>query len=316
MAYTDISEHQWMIEDRARTGAYEEAIRRGIGPADTVLDFGCGLGILAMFAAKAGARKVYAVDRLPIVRLAHEIAKANGFSSIDFMYEPGHELSLPEKVNVIVSEWMGHFALREGMLGPLCDARDRLLLPGGRMIPERVTMKAALVRERGYHEKRCFFKKKPYGLDFSSAAQWAFSELSNEEILPEELLWPSATMATLDLATIKGPPALVEGELVPESPCTVYGIAGWFEADLGQGVRLDAGPLALPTHWQQLFFPFAEPWSVDPARPVKLRMTPVQLDDVQTRWQWWAGDGVSERSGDDLMLRAHLRRPLSPGLLK
>lgn len=316
MAYTDLSEHQWMIADRARTSAYDEALRRAVGAADAVLDFGCGLGILAMFAARAGARKVYAVDRLPIVRLAQGIAKKNGLSNVDFVFAPEGPFSLPEKVDVIVSEWMGHFALHEGMLGPLCAARDQHLVAGGRMIPERVTLKAALVCQPALYEERSFFNKMPYGLDFSSVTPWALSELSSEAIGAEDLLWPAATMATLDLATIAGAPGFVEGEVRPERPGTVYGIAGWFEAEMGHGIRLDTGPLAPPTHWKQLFFPFAEPWSVDPARPVKLRMTPVQLDEVHTRWQWWAGDGASERGGDNLMLLAYLRRPLSAGMLR
>lgn len=315
MAYTDVSEHQWMIEDEARTSAYGEALRRVVVPTDTVLDFGCGLGIMAMLAAKAGARKVYAVDRLPIIKLAQAIALKNELD-IGFVFAPHDDFELPEKVDVIVSEWMGHFALHEGMLEHLCAARDRHLLPGGRMVPESVTLKAALVTEKKFHDKRCYFQTEPYGFDFSPAMPWVFSELSNEVFTRQDLLAPSVTMAHLDLVSIERPPAFVEAELVPGSATTVYGIAGWFDADLGGGVKLDTGPEVTHTHWEHLFFPFAEPMLVDPSRPVKLRMTPVQIDDVRTRWKWWAGDGASERGGDDLMWQAYLRKPLAAGMMK
>lgn len=316
MSYRDVSEHQWMIADRARTGAYEAAIRASVRPGDVVMDFGCGLGILAMFAARAGARKVYAVDRLPIVRLAQAVARTNGLTGIDFVHAPDAPFSLPEKVDVIVSEWMGHLALHEGMLGPLCAARDAHLAPGGRMIPGRVTLRAALVSERSYHEKRDYFSTRPYGIDFSPVAHWVFSEVSGERFATAHLLAPAVTIATLDMATIAGPPPFVEAEIEPAGAADVVGIAGWFEADLGGGVTLDTGPSAPATHWSQLFFPFAEPWPVHPSRTVRVRLTPVQVDEVHTRWQWWAGDGETERSGDDLTLLAYLRRPLPAGILK
>lgn len=316
MSYNDLSEHQWMISDRIRTTAFGEALARTVKPDDTVLDFGCGLGILAMMAARAGARKVYAVDRLPIVRLAQAIAKKNGLDQIDFVYAPGEGFELPEKVDVIVSEWLGQFALQEGMLEALCIARDRHLRPGGRMIPARVTMKAALVRDKSYHEERCYFQTSPYGFDFSPAAELVFAELSSHRFIPAELLSPVATVADLDIATVDGMPRVVEGELVPDCEAEVYGMAGWFESDLCPGVRLDTGPAAPDTHWLPLYFPFAEPWRVDPSRPVRLRFTPVQVDLVSTRWHWWAGDGETERRGDNLTLLAYLRRPLANGLLK
>jgi type I protein arginine methyltransferase len=316
MSYTDLSEHQWMIEDRVRTGAFEEAIRRAVRPGDAVLDFGCGLGILAMFAARAGARKVYAVDRLPIVRLAQAIAKKNGFGDIAFVFAPGEGFALPEKVDVIVSEWLGHFALQEGMIEPLCAARDAHLRPGGRMIPERVTMRAALVCEPWHHARRRFFQTVPYGIDFSPIAQLVFSEVTTEDFEPADLLSPAATLAELDLSTIAGLPPFVEGEIAPEREAEVFGIAGWFDADLGSGVRLDTSPHAPETHWKPLFFPFEEPLCVAPSRPVRLRISPVQHDEVHTRWRWWATDGKSERSGDDMTLLAHLRRPLAAGMLR
>ena len=42
-----------------------------------VLDVGCGTGILSMFAAKAGAKKVIGVDCSNIVDHARTIVKAN-----------------------------------------------------------------------------------------------------------------------------------------------------------------------------------------------------------------------------------------------
>jgi Methyltransferase domain len=51
-----------------------------------VLDLGCGTGILSLMAARAGARKVYAVDRAPILDDARETARRNGLDGrIEFI---------------------------------------------------------------------------------------------------------------------------------------------------------------------------------------------------------------------------------------
>ena len=44
------------------------------------------------------------------------------------------------QVDIIISEWMGYFLLRESMLDSLVRARDRWLVPGGLMFPSRCTM--------------------------------------------------------------------------------------------------------------------------------------------------------------------------------
>lgn len=81
----------------------EEVVR----PEDSVLDFGCGARTLAMFAARAGASKVIAVERSPFVKTAKEIAAQNNFDNIDFYHADHQSLQLNKKNDVIVSEWMG-----------------------------------------------------------------------------------------------------------------------------------------------------------------------------------------------------------------
>ena len=147
--YAEFEVHRTMICDRVRTGAFRRAIESVVRPGDIVLDVGVGSGILSVFAARAGAARVYAVERTSAAVLARELAAANGVAEVvRVIHGDVTDVELPERVDVIVSEWLGGFGIDEGMLVPVIVARDRWLKPGGVMIPRLVMAWAALVHDR------------------------------------------------------------------------------------------------------------------------------------------------------------------------
>ncbi len=80
--YAEFEVHRSMIMDRIRTEAFRRAIDSSVRPGDVVLDVGAGSGILSVFAAKAGAARVYAVEQTTIAALAEELAAANGVADV------------------------------------------------------------------------------------------------------------------------------------------------------------------------------------------------------------------------------------------
>jgi len=60
------------------------------------------------------------------------------------------EVELPvEKVDIIISEWMGYFLLFEGMVSSVIHARDKYLKKGGLMLPNAARIYICGVEDRG-----------------------------------------------------------------------------------------------------------------------------------------------------------------------
>jgi protein arginine N-methyltransferase 1 len=131
-SYSHFGIHEEMLKDEVRTLAYRDAIQKNahLFKDKVVLDVGCGTGILSMFAAQAGAKLVIGVDMSHIIDKAKVIVKDNGLEGkVVLLKGKMEEVVLPvDKVDVIISEWMGYFLLYESMLDTVLYARDRYLV--------------------------------------------------------------------------------------------------------------------------------------------------------------------------------------------
>uniref|UniRef100_A0ACD6A500 Uncharacterized protein n=1 Tax=Avena sativa TaxID=4498 RepID=A0ACD6A500_AVESA len=141
--YAYLYHQKEMLCDRVRMDAYHSAVFRNPHHfrGKVVLDVGTGSGILAIWSAQAGARKVYAVEATNVAEHARELVRANGVADIvEVIQGTMEDIVLPEKVDVIISEWMGYYLLRESMFDSVICARDRWLNPGGVMYPSHARM--------------------------------------------------------------------------------------------------------------------------------------------------------------------------------
>jgi protein arginine N-methyltransferase 1 len=132
-SYSHFGIHEEMLKDDVRTKSYMHAIERNthLFKDKVVLDVGCGTGILSMFAARAGAKKVYAVECSNIVEQCRLIVADNGYAdTVEVIRGKMEEITLPvDYVDIIISEWMGYFLLYESMLDTVLYARDKYLRP-------------------------------------------------------------------------------------------------------------------------------------------------------------------------------------------
>ena len=89
-----------MLQDRGRMDGYRNAILQNPGcfKDKVVLDVGTGSGVLAIWAAMAGAKRVYAVEATSMAQQARKLVAQNGFQEVVVVLEGYMEqVELPEK---------------------------------------------------------------------------------------------------------------------------------------------------------------------------------------------------------------------------
>ncbi|KAI0973175.1 S-adenosyl-L-methionine-dependent methyltransferase [Xylaria arbuscula] len=180
-SYAGVDIHETMLKDTIRTDAYRDFIynNKHLFAGKTVLDIGCGTGILSMFCARAGAAKVLAVDASDIIVKAREnIYRAGLSDTITTLHGKMEEVQLPvDQVDIIVSEWMGYCLLFEAMLPSVLYARDKYLAPGGLMVPSHTNMWVAPVSDPVWAaENGESFWADVYGFDMGAMAKGIYDE--------------------------------------------------------------------------------------------------------------------------------------------
>ncbi|XP_039250796.1 protein arginine N-methyltransferase 6-like [Styela clava] len=211
-SYCDISVHEEMLGDGERTNAYKKAIFscRDAISGKVVLDVGAGTGILSCFCAQVGAAKVYAVEASKIAKQAEKVVEHNGLQDrVQVIHGVMEEVNLPEKVDIIVSEWMGYCLLYESMLSSVIWARDKWLKPGGLMLPDHATIFVAPVCDDEVMVEKVNFwndMDEVYGVDMACLIPFARESLAKEVMVKciggESVLSHEQTVAKLDLYTV------------------------------------------------------------------------------------------------------------------
>ena len=161
-------EQEKMVADKPRMDFYHAAVARHIQPGDRVVDLGTGTGILAAFAARRGAAQVYALDHSAIIQHARTLAEANRIENVDFVAIHSTDFTLPEPVDVILHEQMGDWLFDEEMIVNVSDLRDRLLKPGGSILPARFELYCEPVKLRDERHVPFLWELRVHGFDYSS----------------------------------------------------------------------------------------------------------------------------------------------------
>ncbi len=275
-----------MFADKIRMEAYSAAIARSVRPGDTVVDLGCGPGVFALLACKAGARRVYAIDMDGVVDFGRQLASANGFGDkILFLRGDSRQIHLPERVNVLVSDVRGVLPLHSNAIDTIEDARDRFLEKDGCLLPSRDTLFAAIVELPEHYEQLTRAWRAVPELDLSSGLPLVLNTIYRHHIKPQQVLSSSCPWHVLDYAKGAKIPAQARLELPITRTTIAHGIGIWFQTQLTGDIGYSTGPDSLETVYGHLFLPWLEPVSLREGEicSVDLRAHLVGTDYI---WRW------------------------------
>ena len=262
-SYSSYYIHEQMLKDRKRTGTYQDAILNNpdVFKDKIVLDIGCGTGILSIFAAKAGAKHVYGIEFADIADYAKEIIKINKLSDkITILKSKVEEVNLPvEKVDIIISEWMGYFLLYESMLDTVLYARDKWLQKDGYMLPDHATITLAGIEDTDYKSTKVNFWEDVYGVDMSCFKNAVIGE-PIVDVCPQKLINSSSCrILDIDLYTVKKEDLDFSSkyEITFTRDDRFSGLVAWFDTGftkLTNKYNLTTSPYKKSTHWSQTIF--------------------------------------------------------------
>jgi histone-arginine methyltransferase CARM1 len=266
--YGYLSQQQNMMQDYIRTSTYQKAIISNLADFKdkVVLDVGAGSGILSFFAVQAGARKVYAVEASSMAKHAEQLVYANKLTN-KITVVPGkiEEISIPEPVDMIISEPMGYMLYNERMLETYLHAK-KWLKPGGRMFPTQGDLHVAPFTDASLYMEQLnkanfWYQNSFHGVDLSSLRSAAVSEYFRQPVVDTfDMRICTARSYNFTVNFEKTDEKDLHRMEIPvnftmNQSAEVHGLAFWFDvAFLGSSkhVWLSTSPTEPLTHWYQV----------------------------------------------------------------
>jgi len=264
-SYAHFGIHEEMLKDEVRTMTYRNSMyyNKHLFRGKVVLDVGCGTGILSMFAARAGAARVIGIECSNIAQHAQTIVKANKLDDIITIVKGKvEEVVLPhgiEKVDIIISEWMGYCLFYESMLETVLYARDKWLRPDGMLFPDKCSLYITAIEDRQYKDDKIHWWDDVYGFDMSCLRQVAIKEPLVDVVDQKMVVTNHFQLLEVDLNTLR------KEDLSFDVPFTlqarhddyVHAVVTFFTVEFSKCHKrtwFSTAPEAPYTHWKQTVF--------------------------------------------------------------
>jgi protein arginine N-methyltransferase 1 len=284
-----VSSYGEMILNEPRMAAFDAALRKAVTPGCTVIDIGAGTGIFSLLACKYGTAHVVAIEPADSVLILQEMARANGFEDrITILQDLSTHYKPERKADVIISDLRGTLPLFEHHIATIVDARERLLRPGGTLIPISDTICGALVQADDYQKfVEQPWKTNSFGLDLSAGHRFAANNIQKAYLTPKVLVSEVQDIATLDYISITDPNLKVKTVFRPNAEGTPNGVLIWFDMTTASGIRFSNAPGQPELVYGQTFLPFETPYTIGPDDRIEVTLK-ATLIDGRYEWSWFS----------------------------
>ena len=287
-----IEYHRTLLADRVRNDALYAALKTLIRPGETtVADIGAGTGFIGLLASQLGAREIYLYEQAAVAGVAEAVLKRNNARNCRLIPFSSREVSDPPRVDLVVSETLGNYALEEDIISTLNDVRRRFLKPGGVVVPASLTQHMAPVVDGRVQNELTIWDEVGYGLDLAPAKAMSLNNAYVRTLAPSEL-WQSGRSAIawdrVDFTKENRTSRKGEGRWIAETATAVYGFALWWTTELAPGVSLSTAPDAPRTHWEQIYLPLLEPLQMAPGEAVTATVRSRSSPETGTHLAWSA----------------------------
>ena len=276
--WADPIEHARMLHDDRRTRDFISALTAAVQPGDVVLDIGTGSGVLAVALARAGARRVYAVEASDIAAVAARVFAANGVTDrVTLVPGWSRQIELPERADLLVAEIIGNEPFEEEILETTLDARRRLLKPRARLVPHALELLArplllpeAEFRQRAFGRTAVERWRDLYGMDLQPLLDVAgqdpvYSVAEGEVVAAWPPAGPPAVLTSVNLTTFEDASVHASSDLVVDPPGRVNAITVTFRACLHDALAHTLDPWMWPSSsWATSVWVLPEPVHVGP----------------------------------------------------
>jgi protein arginine N-methyltransferase 1 len=219
-----------------------------------------------MFAAQAGAKHVYGVECSGIANTAKTIIKANKFEDvITIVHGKIEEIELPvDKVDIIISEWMGYFLLYESMLDSVIFARNKWLADDGVLMPDQANMYAEIIEDGDYRSDKIDFWDDVYGFDMSCIKEVAITEPMVDIVPKNAVISKPVKIFSIDLYTCTLEELDFESafQITSLEKDYAHALVVYFDVSFMKTdncIGFSTSPKHKATHWKQTVFYFDEP---------------------------------------------------------
>lgn len=250
-----------MIANEPRTSAYAAALRKAVTPGCKVIDIGAGPGLFALLACQYGAGSVVAIEPDDSVLLLKDAARCHGFEDrIEVVHDVSGAYSSDRRTDVVISDLRGILPLFESHIPTIVDARERLLKPGGTLIPARDRLRIALVEhDRTYEKFERPWLDNAFGMDLSAGHRFVVNRYSKVTLGRDDLVSTPGDLLTLDYASITNPNVTGSTTMAASRDATTHGFVIWFDAELAADIEFTNAPGEPEQVYGQAFFPFERP---------------------------------------------------------